>query len=219
MTGKKFSMRHQKGMGNRISQAQYDAAFEEAGKDTGLKRNEKKTAALEYALEIRKFEIDLYWKRATYFWAFIGATLAGYGVVRASPLASGTDLPVVLSCLGVVFSFGWFCVNKGSKCPEAEGLPKRVKRFMTGPGRFSVSKINQIISLFVAVLWLLLLWKSLPPFSKASPVNWEYVGMLLATLAACILFVRWGKTEPEPTVSEPRSIITTKRKSEIDPLA
>jgi len=35
---------------------------------------------LEKILDIRKFEIDLYWKRATYFWAFIAASLTGYGL-------------------------------------------------------------------------------------------------------------------------------------------
>jgi hypothetical protein len=64
----------------------------------------KKGEALKYALEIRSFEIDLYWKRATYFSAFIGATLAGYGAVQASSIPTKS---VALSCLGLVFSFGW----------------------------------------------------------------------------------------------------------------
>ncbi|EIJ8446517.1 hypothetical protein LJP04_004306, partial [Salmonella enterica] len=45
------------------------------------KKNEK---ALTYALDIRKFEIDLYWKRASYFWAFIAATFAGFITLQAS---------------------------------------------------------------------------------------------------------------------------------------
>ena len=36
--------------------------------------------ALAYALDIRKFEIELYWKRATYYWAFIAAAFAGYAL-------------------------------------------------------------------------------------------------------------------------------------------
>lgn len=39
---------------------------------------EKNEKALAYALDIRKFEIDLYWKRASYFWTFIAATFAGF---------------------------------------------------------------------------------------------------------------------------------------------
>ncbi len=37
-----------------------------------------KKRALERAIDIRKFEIDLYWKRAAYFWTFIAATSAGF---------------------------------------------------------------------------------------------------------------------------------------------
>ena len=40
--------------------------------------------ALNLALAIRKFEIDLYWKRATYFWAFLAVTLAGYFTLLAA---------------------------------------------------------------------------------------------------------------------------------------
>jgi len=93
-------------MTERINQDQYKAAF--AGK------LQKK--ALEHALEIRKFEIELYWKRAAYFWTFIGASFAGYGAVEGSSgIADKAALTVPLSCLGLIFSFGWFCVNKGSK--------------------------------------------------------------------------------------------------------
>ena len=35
-------------------------------------------------MDIRKFEIDLYWKRAAYFWAFIAATFAGYFALLGS---------------------------------------------------------------------------------------------------------------------------------------
>lgn len=71
--------------------------------------------ALERALDIRKFEIDLYWKRATYFWAFIAAALTGFVIVQASSSSNKTDLSVLLSNLGIAFSFAWLCVNRGSK--------------------------------------------------------------------------------------------------------
>jgi hypothetical protein len=60
--------------------------------------------ALELALDIRKFEIDLYWKRATYFWAFITAAFAGYGLVQKLDEPEKTFLSVVFACLGLVFS-------------------------------------------------------------------------------------------------------------------
>jgi len=34
--------------------------------------------SLKYAHEIRKFEIDLYWRRAAYFWTFIVAAFAAF---------------------------------------------------------------------------------------------------------------------------------------------
>jgi hypothetical protein len=68
---------------------------------------EKRARALDRAMDIRKFEIDLYWKRARYFWTFIGASLAGYAAVQVSAaIPNKSDLSVLLSCLGTVFSFG-----------------------------------------------------------------------------------------------------------------
>lgn len=233
-------------MSDRISQKQYEADFEgQVGLDeNGEKRKERKATALDHALDIRKFEIELYWKRATYFWAFIVATLAGYGAAQASSGELRTDLSVFLACLGVVFSWGWFLVNKGSKQwqenwenhvdlleddvigplykivlkrSEPVGLKRHVKRLITGPGPYSVSKINQIISLFVTVLWFGLLWKALPPFSKTAPIDWEYVAIIAATFVTCSLFIAWGQTETEEKNPEPRWLIARKRKTGIDP--
>ena len=195
-----------------ISQAEYVASFD------GTKREE----AFKHALDIRKFEIDLYWKRAAYFWTFIGAALAGYGAVF---VASGDfqkmDLLVILSCLGVVFSFGWFCVNRGSKHwqenwenhvdmledevigplyktvltrPNAASAGEYVAGVITGPSPLSVSKINQIISLYVTALWVFLLYKAMAPFSCAAPIRWEYVILVGIAFSACVAFLTLGRT-------------------------
>ncbi len=152
----------------------------------------KEEQALIQALDIRKFEIDLYWKRATYFWTFIGATFAGFLAVQASSSASKADLSVILSCIGVVFSFAWFCVNRGSKYWQENWekhvdmledkvtgplykvvlsrntselkVKDKLHHLLTGPTALSVSKINQIISLYVSILWVMLLIYSLPEF-------------------------------------------------------
>ena len=42
--------------------------------------------AFEKIHDIRKFEIDLYWKRATYNWTFIAAIFAGYFTISVLPL-------------------------------------------------------------------------------------------------------------------------------------
>ncbi len=216
-------------MSDKISQEEYLGNFD--------KCTRKK--ALAHALDIRKFEIELYWKRATYFWAFIGATLAGYGAVQASTIPQKADLSVVLACFGIVFSFGWFCVNKGSKQwqenwenhvdmleddvigplykivlkrPAAVGINEHIKELITGPSPFSVSKINQIISLFVTVLWLFLLYKSLLPISMNLPINKEYVLLIGAAFASCVGFVTLGRSHEGD-----HRHIATKRKTNIDP--
>ncbi|MCK4577673.1 MAG: hypothetical protein KAU50_02710 [Candidatus Marinimicrobia bacterium] len=76
--------------------------------------------ALEHALDIRKFEIDLYWKRATYFWTFIAAAFAGFALVYTSDTyTSDTNqsrlIAFTIACLGFIFSFSWVLANKGSK--------------------------------------------------------------------------------------------------------
>lgn len=99
-------------MGQQISHTQYHTSFDGVGQDareleSALNIRKK---ALEHALDIRKFEIELYWKRASYFWTFIAATFAGYGAVSVSsgPGAAKSDLLVLLSCLGIVFGYRVF---------------------------------------------------------------------------------------------------------------
>ena len=183
--------------------------------------------AHEYALDIRKFEIELYWKRATYFWVFVGATLGGFVAIQASntlTTQSKQDISVVLSCLGFVFSVAWLCTNRGSKYwqenwekhvdmledkftgplykvilprSKPKGCMEKVEHFITGSSPLSVSKINQIISLYVSVLWLALLLYSLPKFSCQADINPFYCGVIFISLLACITFFWLGRTNRE----------------------
>lgn len=177
--------------------------------------------ALERALDIRKFEIDLYWKRATYFWAFLAATFAGFVAIQTSKAANKVDMSVLLSSLGLVFSFGWLCVNRGSKYWQenweyhvdmledavqgplykvilARGRPQRLSaklsHLLVGPTPISVSKINQLISVFVTLMWVGLLLYSLPPFSTDQSIDWYYVGIISLAVLACIGFVTVCRT-------------------------
>jgi hypothetical protein len=139
----------------------------------------KREEALKNALDIRKFEIDLYWKRAGYFWAFIALSFAAYFAVatNAKKLCDmQSDLLLISSGAGLFFSLCWYCVEKGSKYwqenwekhvdwleDEVMGpLYKRilaykngsVSRFLpTKPYPFSVSKINQLLSLSICLIW------------------------------------------------------------------
>lgn len=177
--------------------------------------------ALKNALDIRKYEIDLYWKRATYFWTFIAATLAGFVAVQSSSSINKNDLSVLLCSLGIVFSCGWLCVNRGSKYwqenwenhvdmledeingplykvvltrADSVGFKQKFHHILTGPSAFSVSKINQIISLYIFIVWCGLLIYSLPAFSFYQSINWYYTLLIAITFIICGAFFGASKT-------------------------
>src|SRR5262245_20757003 len=88
------------------TEEQYSSAFSSV-------RDEHKSETLRVALDIRKFEIDLYWKRASYFWALIAASFGGYFAL--SNAQRPTDAGFVVACIGFVVSLAWYLVNRGSK--------------------------------------------------------------------------------------------------------
>src|ERR1035437_2713319 len=79
----------------------------------------KREYAYKLALEIRRFEIELYWKRTTYFWTLIAATFAGYFALASSGNSRAPGLLFLVSCIGLVLSTGWYLVNRGSKYWQA----------------------------------------------------------------------------------------------------
>lgn len=72
--------------------------------------------AYRIAHDIRKFEIELYWRRATYFWGFHAAFLAAAGIVlsgtkelawfHAAYISAISAVAVSFSCLWVVMTNG-----------------------------------------------------------------------------------------------------------------
>jgi len=169
-----------------------------------LERIKDKDSALKLALDIRKFEIDLYWKRTAYFWAFIAATFAGYITMTSS--SGNKDFSVFISCFGVVLSFAWICVNKGSKHWQENweahvdaledvtlgALYKTVLSKEQGSffislnaAPYSVSKINQVISWYVLVAWCGMFFYALLPLRLEAPENWMYIFAVSVTLFFC----------------------------------
>jgi hypothetical protein len=139
---------------------------------------DKAKEALEYAHEIRKFEIELYWKRAAYFWTFIAAAFTGYFLIQKTGDVSNL---FVISSLGLVFSVGWYFVNRGSGSwqlnweKHVDLLEDAVtgplyktlinRSFfgfadLTEPYPFSPSRINNILSIYVTLIWSFLLLRT-----------------------------------------------------------
>lgn len=81
----------------------------------------KRMLGLKEALETRKFEINLYWKRTGFFWAFITVIYTALFNVFCKYLESPCKYSIfvpaisVLAGLGFFFSLAWHMVNKGSK--------------------------------------------------------------------------------------------------------
>ena len=186
-----------------------------------LKNKDISREALKQALEIRKFEIELYWKRATYFWTFIGAAFVAYGVFYNAATKEGSTVAanwehvlVLIACIGFVFSLAWHYVNKGSKFWQenwenhvalledahigplykswaerpAESTPSKLERiedFFVAPAPFSVSKINQLVSTFVATIWALIL------FASVGELNWQYELDFKKVVPITLTFLTW----------------------------
>jgi len=180
----------------------------------------KATAALEHALDIRKFEIGLYWQRAAYFWALIAAAFAGYfAILSAAKLPEKEYLAYIVSCIGLLFTWAWFLVNRGSKywqenwenhvdmledeiigplyktiLHRPDNARRFIGRYMFGPHAISVSRVNLIVSIFTFCIWIVLLVHSLPPFHLMGAVSWKYVAVGGITLLFMIVMRLGTKT-------------------------
>lgn len=209
------------GIGYLMDENEYKAKFG-IEKYPDDKKNPDLEKALDLALDIRKFEIDLYWKRATYFWTFIAAAFAGYALVYKSSIADNSWLLLLFSSLGFLFSVSWYLVNRGSKFWQnnwerhVDLLEDKVvgplykiiaenpnnKNILTSSAQFSVSKINQILSFYISLFWLLLMVKSILPVTPSFPPDWFKVGILSVTVIAFVSLLKFGKSENKKTTTK-----------------
>jgi hypothetical protein len=188
-----------------LTPEQYLKMFHQEGAGDIQRWNSFKEA-LRFALEIRKFEIELYWKRGTYFWAFIAVAFAAYGVTTRAEGPAESWLASVFASLGLVFSYAWFLVNRGSKfwqenwerhvdVLETEVLGPLYRTVsvsqecidgnpLTSPGQYSVSKINQILSAFVGAVWVVLFLREMFPLPVQQIPNFPKIAIFLATFGA-----------------------------------
>ena len=194
--------------------------LQEFSSDEKSEIDSKHHEAFKLAVDTRKFEIELYWKRATYFWTFIAVTFAGYGLIQRLPEADRGFLEFFLCCFGFILSLGWFFANRGSKQWQENWehhvdhlgdkvvgpLFKRVLRrrkpqtklewidfIVTGPGKYSVSKINQTISFYIALMWLVLIYSSQSSWAVQQwPVTEQAI--LVLTVLAVVGIVYGART-------------------------
>lgn len=180
-----------------------------------------KPEVLKHILDIRKFEIDLYWKRTTFFWTILAAIIAGYFLIYSrlavAPDNNALKILFSLGCLGLVFSIGWYFVNRGSKfwqvnwekhldCIEDEVIGPLYKTtidtnyyhkklfHLVAPYPFSVSKINQILNIVLIVFWIAMLFDftcsylTFKPCSLAGYLSFYFWIGVLTVIAVFSLF-------------------------------
>ncbi len=194
----------------RLDENQYKSDFGILNDD-----KDKIEKALEHALDIRKFEISLYWQRTAYFWALIAAAFAGFfAILSADYLSDKNYLAYIVSCIGFLFTWAWFLVNRGSKYWQENWenhvdmledkiigpLYKTVLfrhsetdpigKYITGASAISVSKINQWVSFFTLLIWIALIIHALPERNIA----YKHLAIGVITIASCILMLIKGQT-------------------------
>lgn len=169
------------------------------------------------SVKIRNFEINLFWKRSLFFWGFISAAFIGYAALRQS------ELRILVACFGMVCSFAWTLVNRGSKYWQ-ESWETKVERFelpITGVlfakeeapqsykgcwlrGRkYSVSKLAIALSDYVSFLWLaVVIGEGARPYvpSYVQPwlkQAWSTLFIIFSVFYVVLLLLFGGKT-PRP---------------------
>ncbi|MBV36358.1 MAG: hypothetical protein CMP47_13045 [Rickettsiales bacterium] len=206
---------------NKESQSVSKAKYDEKFKGQSISDKTKWENAYRMAIDTRKFEIEMYWKRATYFWAFIAVTFAGYGLIQRAE-EPDQNLAFILACFGFVLSFAWFYANKGSKQWQEnwehhvdqledkvtgplyktvlkrgneKKWAKKIETFFVGPSRHSVSKINQLISLYMTLIWVGLILHSKGGW-RLSEWSWDWLTgfILVSTVTAIIGVVMCART-------------------------
>jgi hypothetical protein len=197
-------------MSQESAQEEYDREFEAKDGDS-----EKLKAAFLQVADIRKFEIELYWKRAGYFWALIAIAFAGYFAILSSDrIPNKFFLSSVVGSIGFVFTFAWYLVNRGSKywqenwenhldlledeitgplyktLLERPGYDSLSEKLVTGPLSVSVSKINQWVSVFVLFVWTTLAVYSVYKTIASLEVtlhDWGIIGAQLTVFLGAVL--------------------------------
>ncbi|WP_315204771.1 hypothetical protein [Alloprevotella tannerae] len=179
---------------------------------------EKLEEAFKIALDTRKFEIELYWKRTGYFVLFIGAVFVGYcNIINTAKedisKCQQEWLLLLLSALGFLLSLLWYMANRGSKFWQENweahikelsthlGVPifgiikRREHSIIRNPMQeypFSVSKVNQMVSLIITFAWLLMLCKEMGVFKSLENIpfsDWDKYKMLAGGIVIMLSFL------------------------------
>lgn len=136
-----------------------------------MTHDEKARTRFDVVLACRNAEIELFWKRSSFYWVFVAAALVAYGTLGKD----NRTLGLLLSCFGLMSSLAWCLGNIGSKwwqenweqklkeiSPYVIGAdvftPRRKEEMPSGNWsnpiiRYSVTRLAFLLSAFVAFIW------------------------------------------------------------------
>ena len=172
-------------------------------------------AALDRAWKNRDFEIELYWKRAAYFWTFIGVAFVGYTAIVTSETISKSSyqLEFLVTCLGFFSTLIWLLANEGSKKWQEnwEYHIEMLENLITGPlyktvksgPKFSVSRLNKLLNQFILLIWFLLGLnyffrnKLYIPSENVDVSSW-IIFIFTCIFSICALFIKTRTKDDEP---------------------
>jgi len=186
----------------------------------------KEKEALNIAIETRKLEVDLYWRRAAYFWTLSTVAFTGFFALQNSDNAPKGSL-VIVSCIGFLFSFAWLLANRGAKHWQAnwEAQVDMLEDGIIGPlfktnvkpqgsiwnpfssYPFSVTKINQLLSLFLTITWAVLIVQSFYIAGLGFEGELTYAGVALVITIIFVVLMLWlgrSSLQTERTVNMTR---------------
>ena len=177
--------------------------FENTAQENSSDYLEVKQNALKKAWATRNFEIDLYWKRATYFWVFNTTVAVAVFYIYTKINSNLILIPLVL--LGFACSLAWCLSNLASKHWQ-ENWENHIKLLEDSVyGRLykttitdyeyaikpSVTRLNLKISVLVVLAWLIVFTKL--TINLWTSGLWIQLGVLLIGIIAMILFMLLGE--------------------------
>lgn len=164
----------------------------------------KRKKALNRAYQLRTFEIEHYWKRATYFWGFQIAIFAAFGLLWKTdydPKPWGL-ITVALAGLGVLTAVANSLSAAGSKFwqenweshidmleDEIEGRLHKTVWLREGKVSFSVSRINQTLSYLIIAFWVVVTFYVAYKFVGSPALDLDYLHNITAWWQLIIITV------------------------------
>ena len=165
--------------------------------------------ALSTAHDLRKFEIELLWKRSTYLWGFQVVAFAGFAAMAQKSIetflqnpagiagVTAIALQLTISTFGLLTAFLWFCTASASKIwfynwekhidlleREFTGDLYRTLYFRNTNRLYSLTSVNEAVAIIAGLFWMIV------SLTVCGLVGYEFVDherVLFALLCGSIL--------------------------------